>query len=301
MNKPALLGGPRTKGKDFPLWPHYDALEKEALNRVLESRNWWRTPGVEVSQFEKEFARYHQVRYGVAVTNGTHALEVALAAAGLGPGDDVIIPDFTFVATASAVLSVGALPVMVDVLPNTYCIDPALVEEAVTPRTKSIIAVHMGGHPADLDRLGQIASKRNLLLIEDSAHAHGSEWQGKKIGGFGLAGTFSFQASKLMTAGEGGIIITNDEAFERQARSVHDCGRIPEEWFYSHYIYGSNFRMTEWQGAILRAQLSRVEGQTATRHRNARLLDALLSSKAYPIRPVTPHSMIWTSLEAGPL
>jgi len=278
MNKPALLGGPRTKGKDFPLWPHYDALEKEALNRVLESRNWWRTPGVEVSQFEKEFARYHQVRYGVAVTNGTHALEVALAAAGLGPGDDVIIPDFTFVATASAVLSVGALPVMVDVLPNTYCIDPALVEEAVTPRTKSIIAVHMGGHPADLDRLGQIASKRNLLLIEDSAHAHGSEWQGKKIGGFGLAGTFSFQASKLMTAGEGGIIITNDEAFERQARSVHDCGRIPEEWFYSHYIYGSNFRMTEWQGAILRAQLSRVEGQTATRHRNARLLDALLSS-----------------------
>jgi dTDP-4-amino-4,6-dideoxygalactose transaminase len=199
----------------------------------------------------------------------------------------VIIPDFTFVATASAVLSVGAVPVMVDVLPTTYCIDPALVEEAVTPRTRAVIAVHMGGHPADLDRLGHIAHERDLLLIEDSAHAHGSEWQRKKIGGFGLAGTFSFQASKLMTSGEGGIIITNDEAFERQARSVHDCGRMPGEWFYSHYTYASNFRMTEWQGALLRAQLSRLEAQTAMRHRNARLLDTILGS----IEGITPQSL----------
>lgn len=287
MNKPALLGGPKAKGKEFPAWPHYDDLERDALNRVLKSRNWWRTPGVEVSKFEEEFARYHQTEYGVAVTNGTHALEVVLIAADIGPGDEVIIPDFTFVATASAVLSLGAMPVMVDVLPMTYCVDPALVEEAVTSRTKAIIAVHMGGHPADLDRLSQIARKRNLLLIEDSAHAHGSEWRGKKIGSFGLAGTFSFQSSKLMTAGEGGIIITNDEAFERQVRSVHDCGRMPDEWFYSHYIYASNFRMTEWQGALLRAQLSRLEKQTAIRHRNARLLDTLLSS----IEGITPQSI----------
>ena len=287
MNKPALLGGSKAKGKEFPPWPHYDDLERDALNRVLESRNWWRTPGVEVSRFEEEFARYHQTEYGVAVTNGTHALEVVLAAADIGPGDEVIIPDFTFVATAGAVLSVGAMPVMVDVLPTTYCIDSALVEEAVTSRAKAIIAVHMGGHPADLDQLGQIASKRNLLLIEDSAHAHGSEWQGKKIGSSGLAGTFSFQSSKLLTSGEGGIIITNDETFERQVRSVHDCGRMPGEWFYSHYIYGSNFRMTEWQGALLRTQLSRLEAQTAKRHRNARLLDSLLSS----IEGITPQSL----------
>jgi 3-amino-5-hydroxybenzoate synthase len=287
MNKPALLGGSKAKGKAFPAWPHYDDLERDALNRVLESRNWWRTPGVEVSRFEEEFARYHQTEYGVAVTNGTHALEVVLAAVDIGPGDEVIIPDFTFVATAGAVLSVGAMPVMVDVLPTTYCIDSALVEEAVTSRTKAIITVHMGGHPADLDQLGHIASKMNLLLIEDSAHAHGSEWQGKKIGGFGLAGTFSFQSSKLLTSGEGGIIITNDETFERQVRSIHDCGRMPGEWFYSHYIYGSNFRMTEWQGALLRTQLSRLEAQTAKRHRNARLLDSLLSS----IEGITPQSL----------
>ena len=287
MNKPALLGGSKAKGKAFPAWPHYDDLERDALNRVLESRNWWRTPGVEVSRFEEEFARCHQTEYGIAVTNGTHALEVVLAAAEIGPGDEVIIPDFTFVATAGAVLSVGAMPVMVDVLPTTYCIDSALVEEAVTSRTKAIIAVHMGGHPADLDQLGHIASKMNLLLIEDSAHAHGSEWQGKKIGGFGLAGTFSFQSSKLLTSGEGGIIITNDETFERQVRSIHDCGRMPGEWFYSHYIYGSNFRMTEWQGALLRTQLSRLEAQTAKRHRNARLLDSLLSS----IEGITPQSL----------
>jgi 3-amino-5-hydroxybenzoate synthase len=287
MDKPALLGGPKAKGKDFPPWPQYDDREKEALTRVLESRNWWRTQGVEVSQFEKEFAHYHQAAYGVAVTNGTHALEVVLTATGLGPGDEVIIPDFTFVATASAVLSVGAMPIMVDILPSTYCIDPALVEEAVTSRTKAIIAVHMGGHPADLDSLGQLASRRNLLLIEDCAHAHGSEWGKKKIGSFGLAGTFSFQSSKLMTAGEGGIITTNDETFEKQARSVHDCGRMPEEWFYSHYIYGSNFRLTEWQGAILKVQLSRLETQIANRHRNARLLDTLLSS----IEGITPQSI----------
>jgi 3-amino-5-hydroxybenzoate synthase len=287
MDKPALLGGPRAKSKDFPPWPQYDKTEKAAIDRVLRSRNWWRTEGIEVAQFEKEFARYHGAKHAVALTNGTHALEVAIAAAGIGPGDEVIIPDFTFVATASAVLSVGALPVMVDVRRDTYCIDPALVEEAVTSRTRAVIAVHMGGHPADLDRLGDLAAKKDLLLIEDSAHAHGSQWRGRMIGSFGLAGTFSFQSSKLMTSGEGGVIVTNFERFEREARSIHDCGRMPGEWFYSHFIYGSNFRMTEWQGAILRAQLSRVEAQTSLRHRNARLLDRLLN----PIEGITPQAV----------
>ncbi len=155
-------------------------------------------------------------------------------------------------------------------------IDCDLVEAAITPRTKAIIAVHMGGLPSNLDRLKEITTARGLALVEDCAHAHASEWRGKRIGTAGVAGTFSFQSSKLMTAGEGGIIISNDDKFERQARSVHDCGRMPGEWFYSHFIYGSNYRLSEWQGAILHVQLGRLDEQTHRRHQNSRLLDKLL-------------------------
>jgi len=273
MSELALLGGRKAKTKAFPLWPQFDDAERKALNEVLESRVWWRTPGTKTLKFEQAFANFHGARHGVAVTNGTAALEVAIAALGIGPGDEVIVPDFTFVATASAVLFANALPVLVDVLSDTYCIDPKLAEAAITPRTKAIIAVHMGGHPADLDALTDLARRKGIALIEDSAHAHASEWRGKRIGTYGVAGTFSFQSSKLMTAGEGGMIISNDDTFERNARSVHDCGRMPGEWFYSHFIYGSNYRLSEWQGAVLMAQLGRLDEQTRKRHQNARVLD----------------------------
>ena len=285
MSELALFGGKKTKQRLFPLWPQYDDRERRALEEVLESRVWWCTPGTRTLEFEKAFAEYHGARHGIAVTNGTAALEVTMAALDIGPGDEVIVPDFTFVATASAVLFANALPVLVDVDPETYCLDPILTEAAITPRTRAIIAVHMGGHPADLDALQDIARKHEVYLIEDSAHAHASQWGGKKIGTFGKAGTFSFQSSKLMTAGEGGIIISNDDAFERQARSVHDCGRMPGQWFYSHFIYGSNYRLSEWQGAILRVQLERLEEQTLDRHRNGRLLDKLLAE----IPGITPQ------------
>jgi len=285
MSELALLGGRKAKHKPFPLWPQYDEKERHALEEVLESRVWWRTPGTRTLEFEKAFAAYHGARHGIAVTNGTAALEVTMAALGINHGDEVIVPNFTFVATASAVLFANALPVLVDVDPETHCIDPALAEAAITPRTKAIIAVHMGGHPADLDRLQELSKRHGIYLVEDSSHAHGSEWQGRKIGTFGMAGTFSFQASKLMTAGEGGMIISNDDAFEVQARSVHDCGRMPGEWFYSHFIYGSNYRLSEWQGAVLMVQLSRLEEQTRHRHRNGRLLDKLLGE----IPGITPQ------------
>ena len=272
----ALRGGKPTKTKPFPAWPQHDEREREALLEVLDSGIWWRTPGTRTLEFERGFAPYHQARHGIAVTNGTHALEVALLALGVGPGDEVIVPDYTFVATASAVLMTGAVPVLIDVTPDTYCIDCDQVEATIGPRTKAIIAVHMGGHPADLDRLTQIAARRGLALVEDCAHAHGSPWRGRPVGTFGRAGTFSFQQSKLMTAGEGGLIITDDDATERLLRSVHDCGRIPGQWFYSHFIYGSNYRLSEWQGAILSAQLTRLDEQTRRRHDNARLLDRLL-------------------------
>src|SRR5689334_12174632 len=287
MSQLALLGGPRSKRKPFPEWPFYDERERAALMEVLESRVWWRTPGTRTLQFERNFARYHGAKHGVAVTNGTAALEVTIAALGIGPGDEVIVPDFTFIATASAVLFAGALPVMVDVRPDTFCIDPDLAVAAITPRTKAIIEVHMGGHPADLDRLVEIAEQRNLALVEDCSHAHGSQWNGRHVGTFGKAGTFSFQASKLMTAGEGGMIISNDDNFERRARSVHDCGRMPGEWFYSHYIYGSNYRLSEWQGAVLNAQLSRLDEQTRLRHQNARVLDRELKK----IPGLTPQKL----------
>jgi len=287
MAELALNGGKKTKQKPFPLWPHFDQHEKQALEEVLESRVWWRTPGTKTLEFEQAFAKFHGAKHGIAVTNGTAALEVTMAALGIGPGDEVIVPDFTFIATASAVLFAGALPVTVDVARETYCLDPRLAEAAITPRTKALIAVHMGGHPADLDALSALARRKGIALIEDSAHAHATEWKGRRIGTFGTAGTFSFQSSKLITAGEGGIIITNDDAFERQARSVHDCGRMPGEWFYSHFIYGSNYRLSEWQGAVLSTQLSRLDAQTQVRHKNARLLDKLLAQ----IPGITPQKL----------
>jgi len=277
MEKLALHGGTPAKKTNFPAWPQFDESEEQALMEVLHSGIWWRTPGKQTLEFEQKFCNYQQAQYGIACTNGTAALEISIAALGIGLGDEVIVPDFTFVASASAVLFAGAMPVMVDIDPNTYCIDPELVEAAITARTKAVVAVHLGGHPADLDRLLAICQKHNLALIEDSAHAHGSEWKGHKVGSFGAAGAFSFQASKLMTAGEGGMIISNDEDLAMRIRSIHDCGRMPDRWFYAHYIYGSNYRLSEWQGAVLLQQLSRLDNQIAIRTVNATFLDQALA------------------------
>lgn len=260
----------------FPEWPQYDDNEAKALQEVLKSRVWWRTPGTRTLEFEQKFAAYQQAKFGIACTNGTAALEIVMAGLGIGLGDEVIIPDFTFVATASAALFVGAMPICVDIDPQTFCIDPEKIEAAITPRTRAIAAVHLAGHPADLDRIKEICHIHNLFLIEDSSHAHGSEWQGRKVGAIGSVGTFSFQASKLMTAGEGGIVVTNDEDLAVRIRSVHDCGRMPGQWFYAHYTYGSNYRLSEWQGAVLTQQLNRLDEQAAVRSRSAAYLNKAL-------------------------
>ncbi len=284
MEKLAILGGKKVKTTPFPEWPVYDQHEEKALMDVLHSGVWWRTPGTKTLKFEQEFAKFHNAKHGIACTNGTAALEIAVAALGIGPGDEVIVPDFTFVATASAVLFAGAMPVMVDADKDTFCIDPKLAEKAITKRTKAIIAVHIAGQVSDMDALKAIAKKHKLFIIEDCAHAHGSEWKGRRVGTLGDVGTFSFQASKLMTAGEGGMIITNDDKLEVRLRSVHDCGRMPGEWFYSHFIYGSNYRLSEWQGAVLSQQLKRLDKQAARRTKNAAILDKELA-KIDGIRP----------------
>jgi dTDP-4-amino-4,6-dideoxygalactose transaminase len=204
-----------------------------------------------------------------------HALEVALLGLGVGEGVRSSSP-ITF-ASASAVACVNAVPVLVDVDPNTFCFDPDAVVSAITPRTRAIVAVHLAGHPADLDRLTAICSRYGLALIEDCAHAHGSSWSGTPVGGFGAAGTWSFQQSKLMTAGEGGAITIQEPEPAASIRSYTDCGRRPGQWFYSHFALGGNYRMTEWQGAMLLAQLERFPEQHRVRNENALYLNAELS------------------------
>jgi dTDP-4-amino-4,6-dideoxygalactose transaminase len=172
---------------------------------------------------------------------------------------------------------VNARPVLVDVELGTGCIDPDAVEAAITPRTRAVIAVHIAGHPADMDRLTDICHRHDLVLIEDCAHAHGSMFNGRMVGTFGAAGSYSFQASKLMTGGEGGSVVSTDPDVIARASSLANCGRRPGEWFYSHYVLGGNYRMTEWQGAVLLAQLDRFEEQQQRRDHNAALLNAELA------------------------
>ncbi|MFZ6027909.1 MAG: DegT/DnrJ/EryC1/StrS family aminotransferase [Chloroflexota bacterium] len=261
----------------FPAWPVYDESEVAAVTQVLESRQWWRGNGSQVENFEQVFAAYHKAKRAVAVTNGTHAIELALMAAGIGHGDEVIVPDFTFISTASAVLCVNAIPILVDVKADTYCIDPAAIEAAITPRTRAIIPVHMCGQFADMDAILEIARKHDLVVIEDAAHAQGAEWQGRRAGTLGLAGTFSFQAFKLMTAGEGGMIISNDEEFIQRSFLYGNCGRPLGDRAYQHVLLGSNCRMSEIHAAVLRVQLERLDDQIERRDPNARLLDQMLS------------------------
>jgi dTDP-4-amino-4,6-dideoxygalactose transaminase len=272
----AIAGGTPLRSAPFTAWPVIGEAESRALDRVLHSGTWG-TLGPEVTRFARRYAEYCRCRYGVAVANGTVSLEVILRGLGIGRGDEVIIPPYTFIATASAVISVGATPVFVDIRPDTYCIDPLLVEQAVTPRTRAVIPVHVGGRMADMTALMEVAARHSLHVVEDAAHAHGSEWKGQRAGSIGSAGSFSFQGSKNLNAGEGGFITTNDQGIYEQCWSVHHCGRAARgtAW-YEHPLPGTNARMTEWQAAILDAQMDRLDAQIATRMANARYLDERL-------------------------
>ena len=272
---PAILrGSPVRAGKSWPSWPQYDYIEKELLEATLESGKWSSSRGEEATRLAAEFAAFQGTRHGLALTNGTSALEAALAACGVGEGDEVIVPGLTFVTTATAVLAVNGIPIVVDIDPDSLCIDTDAVEAAITDRTRAVIPVHLAGTACDLDALVDLCEKHGLTLIEDCAHAHGTRWRGRGVGTFGSFGCFSFQESKLMTAGEGGALITNDEALRAQAWSYANCGRIENGHWFNHVTYGANMRMTEWQGAVLRAQLKRLPEQHRVREERARLLDA---------------------------
>src|SRR5258708_715433 len=189
-----MKGGGPNKTKPFPEWTAYEEGELAAVTSVIESRQWWRIAGQQVTQFEREFADYQQARFALGVTNGTQAIELALGALDIGRGDEVIIPAFTFVSTATAVFNANTFPVLVDIDPDTYCMDPASLVSAIGPRTKAVIPVHMAGHPAELDAIFDIARGHGLAVIEDAAHAHGAEWQGRRVGALDVCGIFSFQA-----------------------------------------------------------------------------------------------------------
>lgn len=281
----AVHGGTRTKQKPFPNWPMFDEREQDALLSVLESQQWWRITGSQVMQFEREFAEYQGASHALAVTNGTDAIELALSALNIGQGDEVIIPAFTFISTATAVLCAHAVPILVDVDPDTYCIDPDALTDAITPRTRAIIPVHMAGHVVDLDRVLAVAQRHHLLVIEDAAHAQGAEWKGERVGALHAGGIFSFQAGKLMTAGEGGLVLSNDEEFIERAFLYGNCGRPKTDRTYQHSLLGSNCRMSEFHGAVLRVQLTRLDEQIKRRQDSARTLNRTLSE----VEGITPQ------------
>lgn len=271
----AINGGPKSCDYQWPQWPIWDDAERENLSQVLESGNWWF--GDQVHQFEREYAAFQGAKFGVTVSSGTTALEAAFMALGIGAGDEVIVPPYTFLATATAVLRVNAIPVFADIDPETLCIDPVDVERKITDKTKAIVPVHFGGYMADMDRLKEIAQAHGLLIVEDACHAWGSQWKGKGAGTLGACGVFSFQASKNISSGEGGIIVTDDEGVADGCASVINCGRIKGGEWYKHYVMASNLRITEFQAAILLAQLTRLEAQTMKRMENARILDDALA------------------------
>jgi len=254
----------------------YHSIKAEidaALERTLETSQF--ILGCEVAAFEEEFAALCQASYAIGVNSGTSALHLALIAAGIGPGDEVITVPFTFVATVAAIDYAGARPVFVDIEPVSYTMDVVRIEAAITPRTKAILPVHLYGHPADMDPIMEIARRHNLLVIEDAAQAHAAEYKGRRAGSIGDLGCFSFYPTKNLGAyGEGGAVVTNDADYAKTIRLLRDWG---QEKRYHHALKGYNYRMEGFQGAILRVKLRHLEAWTEARRAHARMYDRLLA------------------------
>ncbi len=279
MGKLAITGGRPIRRKPFPAWPVYDRQDERALQQVLTGRNWggYPFPNERADRFARDFARFQGAKYGLAVANGTIAIEVALKAAGIAPGDEVIVPAYTWEGTVGPILLLNAVPVFVDIDPDTYCMDPRQIEAAITPRTRALLPVHLGMCFADLDAIGRIARKHKLAVIEDCAHAHGGRWRKKGAGATGDLGCFSFQSSKLMTSGEGGAVITSKLEYFERAQSYTNCGRASATDRFHHRLIGFNYRMTEFQAALLAGQLRRLPAQAKIRLTNMERFESRIS------------------------
>lgn len=279
MSNLAILGGEPLRTQPYPAWPQFDERDIQAVTRVVQSGNWggFPYPGPVTGEFLSRFTQMQGGGYPVAMMNGTITMEVALRAAGIGWGDEVIVPAITFQATAAAPIAAGAIPVIVDIDPQTYCISPSAIRQAITPRTRAIIPVHLGAQMADMDAIMEIASEHNLIVIEDCAHAHGARWRGKGAGTIGHFGSFSMQSSKILTTGEGGILLCNTPEFAETASSIINCGR-PMDPAGQHYTMGANFRMSELHAALGIVALERFPEQSRLRNQNANYLEETLST-----------------------
>jgi dTDP-4-amino-4,6-dideoxygalactose transaminase len=283
MSQLAILGGHPVRNEPYPAWPAHDERDIEAVTAVIESGQWggYPYPGPRTREFLRRFLEMQGGDYAVAVTNGTVTMEVALRAAEIGWGDEVIVPAYTFQATAAAPMAAGAIPVLVDIDPNSYCIDPTAVEAAITPKTRAIIPVHLGAQMADMDAIMAIAERHNLIVIEDSAHAHGAKWRGQGAGTIGHFGSFSLQSHKILSTGEGGVLVCRTAELAQRAASIIDCGRPhasgggQEEG--NAVMMGANYRLPELQAALGSVALERFPEQARQREAMAAYMDESLS------------------------
>lgn len=279
MGKLAITGGEPLRKTPFTQWPFATKDESAALEDVLGSSKWGGQPfpGKHAEAFAKKFAQVQTAKYAQCVNTGTVAIQAALKAIGILPGDEVIAPAYTWEGTVGPVLLLGAVPVFVDVDPDTYCLDAKLIEKAITPKTKAILPVHLGMRFADMDEILRIAAKHNLKVIEDCAHAHGGMWKGKGAGSMGDLGAFSFQSSKLITCGEGGAVITNNLEYMEKVQSYINAGRASVTDQFHHRIIGFNYRLGEFQAAVLGPQLDRLPEQSKLRDKNMAYLEKRLT------------------------
>lgn len=278
MSDLAILGGKATRTEPWPSWPVHDERDIEAVTSVVKSGQWggYPYPGPRTEAFLRKFEEIQGGGYGVAVANGTVTMEVALRASNIGWGDEVIVPAYTFQATAAAPMAAGAIPVIVDIDPETYCIDPKAIEAAITPRTKAVIPVHLGAQMADMDAIMELAEKYNLIVIEDCAHAHGAKWRGRGAGTIGHFGSFSLQSSKTVTSGEGGVLLCRTPELATRAASIIDCGR-PHDAAEQEFTMGANYRMSELHSALAYVALERFPEQAKQREEMAAYMDEALS------------------------
>ena len=284
MSQLAILGGPKTRTLPYPEWPVWDQRDIDSVTEVIKSGRWggFPYPGPKTAELAHKFAEMQGGGYAVPMANGTVTMEVACRAAGIGWGDEVIVPAYTFQATAAAPMAAGAIPVIVDVDPNTYCLDPKAAELAITPKTKAIIPVHLGHQMADMDAIMVLAEKYNLIVIEDCAHAHGAKWNGKGAGTIGYFGSFSMQSSKILTTGEGGILLCRTPELAAKAASIIDCGRPhalgggPEDESMDFQV-GGNYRLSEIAAALALVGIERFPAQAKQREEMAAYMDESLS------------------------
>ena len=328
MSQLALLGGEKAVRQPFPEWPIWDDTDRAAVNDVLESGKWWmyaygdaelgsddgdagaqnqQSPLSQVEQFEQELAAFHNVKHAAAVNTGSAALDICMRAIDLAPGDEVITTPYTFFATSQCILNANALPVYVDIDPQTYNIDATKIEEAITNRTRAILPVHFSGELADVAAIADIARRHGLRIIEDAAQSQGASLRGKRfVGSFGDAAIFSFQASKCLTCGEGGAILTNSDEFAEAAWSLRHYGRTKDGLWYQHHRLAANNRMTEFQGALLRTQLRKLAEQNSRRMQNVDYfyrklseIDGLTPVRLHPDAETRSHYLVMLRYDAS--